>query len=858
MNLRGLSDVEAAARLRRWGPNELRTGGGRSLFRIGWQVASEPMFVLLVASGAVYLLIGGLRDALALLGFVFVVMGLTMYQERKTERALAALRDLSSPRAIVIRGGVQKRVPGREVVPGDLIVLTEGDRVPADGVLRASTNLTIDESILTGESVPVRKRVAAGAAGPVRPGGDDQPFVFSGTLIVGGQGMADVQATGERTAIGGIGEAVRGIRDTGTPLGREVRQFVRRMAGLGLAICLLLAVAYGLTRGDWLNGLLASLTLAMAVLPEELPVVLTVVLALGAWRLSRQQVLARRIPAVETLGAATVLCVDKTGTLTLNRMSVRALVVDGRRYVLEEAGERLPDACHELLEFAILAGHRHPFDPMERAFTALGDRTLAGTEHIDRDWTLVREYPLSDELLAMSRVWRATDGNGLVVAAKGAPEAIVDLCHLEAPASAAVEALVRGMADEGLRVLGVARSRRPASDLPGGQHDFPFEFLGLIGLADPIRPTAAPAVAECREAGIRVVMMTGDYPATARRIALEIGLPTAGGTLTGAELDALSDEALRARAATVDVFARVLPEQKLRLVQALKADGEVVAMTGDGVNDAPALKAAHIGIAMGERGTDVAREAADLVLLDDDFSSIVRAVRLGRRVFDNLKKAMAYVIAVHVPIIGMSLLPVLLGWPLVLRPVHVAFLELIIDPASSLVFEAEPGEPDSMRRPPRDPRDPLFGWRMLALSLLQGGGALAVAFAVFGLALLRGDAAGDARALTFTTLVLCNLGLIFSNRSRSRSALATLRSANRMLGGVTGGALGLLAAVLYVPALRALFGFSTLHAADLGICLAAAAVSVAWSDLVKVRIAAAGAPSSRPASGGAGSGPRAV
>jgi Ca2+-transporting ATPase len=434
----------------------------------------------------------------------------------------------------------------------------------------------------------------------------------------------------------------------------------------------------------------------------------------------------------------------------------------------------------------------------------------------------------------MSEVWRSRDGEDYVIAAKGAPEAIAELCHLGAAQAERLSRQVRSMADTGLRVLGVANASFRPANLPGEQHAFDFRFVGLVGLADPIRPAVPDAIRECSAAGIRVVMITGDYPATAQSIARQIGLTAPDDWVSGPDLDRMDDAELQRRITTVNICARVVPEQKLRLVNALKANGEVVAMTGDGVNDAPALKAAHVGIAMGGRGTDVAREASALVLLDDDFSSIVRAVRQGRRIFDNLRKAMAYIIAIHVPIAGLSLLPVLFGWPLLLLPVHVVFLELVIDPACSVVFEMEPEEADVMRRPPRDPREPLFSGGMLGLSLLQGLSVLLIVLTVFLIARSWGHDDLDSRALTFTTLIVANLGLILANRSWSRTILATLRTPNPALWWVLGGAVTLLGLVLYVPFLCALFRFDVLHPDDLLVCFTAGVVSVLWFEGLKL------------------------
>jgi Ca2+-transporting ATPase len=849
----GLSEQNAIARLKDDGYNELPSAQSRNLLSIAWNTVQDPIFLLLVGGGIIYWILGDLQEALILLGFVFFITGISLYQEGKTEHALEALRDLSSPRALVIRDGERKRIAGREVVRGDFIVLAEGDRVSADAIVLSCSNLSTDESLLTGESLPVRKVTAVGNVEMARPGGDELPFVYSGTLVVQGQGIAQVKAIGAQTEMGKIGKALQKIKPETTPLQQEMNRLVSRLFGIALSLCVAIVVIYGLTTRDWLKGVLAGITLAMAILPNEFPVVVTIFLALGAWRISQNHVLARRASAVETVGSATVLCVDKTGTLTQNQMAVQQLLAynqaeNPQPYDLGlHSSEALPEAVHQLVEFCILASQRDPFDPMEKAFKELGDRYLAHTEHLHSDWKLLREYPLSPHLLAMSHVWESADCKLYEVAAKGAPEAIADLCHFTPQQQKIMAAQVSQMASQGLRVLGVAKASivgapppflppHPSLNpehLPEKQHDFPFEFIGLVGLSDPVRPTVAAAIQECHTAGIRVVMITGDYPETAQTIARQVGLMQMGAVVTGAELDRMSDAELEQRIQSTNIFARAVPEQKLRLVNALKAKGEVVAMTGDGVNDAPALKAAQIGIAMGERGTDVARESAALVLLDDDFSSIVQAVKLGRRIFDNLRKAMSYLIAIHIPIAGMSLIPVLFKLPLVLLPVHVAFLHLIIDPACSIVLEAEPAEATVMQRPPRNPKEPLFGKKTLSLAVLQGGGILAIVLAIFAIALYRRQGEFEARALTFTTLILANLGLILSEGSTSRLSFKILKSPNPALWWVLGGGLLFLGLVLYVPFLRHLFSFSFLHPIDLAICLGGGAISLLWFELLK-------------------------
>lgn len=827
----GLSSAEAARRLAADGPNTLPGDGARGWHHIVRDTVRDPMFSLLLAAAGLYLVLGDLQESVSLALMVLVVIGLTLYQEGRTERAIQALRDLSSPRARVIRDGQVQTVAGMELVRGDLVLLAEGDRVAADAELLGSGELQVDESLLTGESVPVRKRAGTGLRRAA--GQEETAALYAGTLVVQGQGQARVTATGPRSEMGKIGRALQGVQAEESPLRRQTRTLVRRLAGLGLALCILLVLVQGLSRGDWLQALLAGIALAIAMMPEEFTVVLTVLPALGAWRLSRQQVLTRRIAAIETLGATSVLCVDKTGTLTVNRMRVAQLHAAGADLALDEQTRReLPEHFHALVEYAILASRIDPFDPMEQAFHALGQQFLTGTEHLHGNWVLAREYALTPELRAMAHVWQGEGVGSQVVAAKGSPEAIVDLCHLDASRRAQVASAADAMAARGLRVLAVAQARHAGPPWPAGEHDFDFGFTGLLGLADPLRAEIPQAVHECREAGIRVVMITGDYPVTARAIASQAGLDS-GEVLAGDEIDTLSDTELRQRLRTASVCARIAPTQKLRIVQALQAGGAVVAMTGDGVNDAPALKAAHVGVAMGGRGTDVAREAAAIVLVDDNFASIVRAVRQGRRIFGNLRKAMSYIMAVHVPIAGMALLPLLLGWPIVLFPMHIALLELAIDPACAMVFENEPADEDVMRVPPRDPRAPLFAGGAIVQSVLQGLGVLGGVLAVYVWGTAQLDES-QARALAFAALVLGNLALILSNRAGPRGLWASLRIPNHLLWGVTAFTLALLALALYFPPMSDVLHVAPLSPALLVLALAAAMACLLWFELLRV------------------------
>ncbi len=832
-DIRGITPKEASEILQREGYNELPSSKPKSLFGIALGVVKEPMFLLLVACGTLYLVLGDLKEGLMLLSFVFVIMGIEFYQEKKTEKALDALKDLASPRALVIRAGETVRIPGREVVKGDIVVLQEGDRVPADGLVLKSNNLLADESLLTGESVPVGKREWIDGDSIIIPGGDDLPVVFSGSMIVQGNGLVKVTATALNTEIGKIGKALESVKEEPTRLKREMGTLVKRLSVTGILLCVMIIVIYTITRGDLLNGFLAGITLAMAMLPEEFPVVLTIFLALGAWRMSKKSVLTRKPAAIETLGSATVLCTDKTGTITQNKMTVTRLF-NGTDFYGVVSGGAFPEAFHEIIEYGILSSQVNPFDPMERAIINTGDQFLKNSEHLHTDWLMEKEYPLSKDLLAMSRVFSNTGTRERVIAVKGAPEAIFDLCHLDGVRISEFEKAVALMATEGLRVLGVARAVLISGELPSVQHDFDLEFVGLIGLSDPVRENVPDAIKECYNAGIRVIMITGDYPVTAVNIGKEIGIVNPELIITGPELKNMTDDELCERIKTVNIFARVIPEQKLKIVTALKKNGEIVAMTGDGINDAPALKASNIGIAMGEKGTDVAREASSLVLMDDNFASIVGAVKMGRKIFDNLQKALGYIFAIHVPIAGLSLIPVLFsGLPLILWPVHIVFLELIIDPACTMIFEAEKEEKNVMSRPPKDINEPFFGAGKILFSCLQGVGIIIICLGVYFIGLRMGYSEKGVRTLTFVTLIIANISVILSNRSWTSGIFRILSTQNKAVTWITGGAVVFLILILKVPFLLNLFQFEKIGYAELIVCTIAGFSSIIWFEIYK-------------------------
>ena len=892
----GLSAAEAARRLATEGPNLLPGSAPKSTLAIVRDVVTEPMFLMLLAAGSIYLALGDRGEALFLLGFVFVVIGITLAQERKTQRALESLRDLSAPRALVIRDGQEQRIAGREVVRGDLLVLHEGDRIAADALL-IDGQLEVDESLLTGEAVPVAKlplaqdsqnaqaSASAGApatrAGPPQarpaPSGDSAAHevasvgavaasagppqarpapsggsaahevasvgaIYASTVVTRGVAVAQVCATAAHTAVGRIGADLAATVEPPSALQQGSRRLVRNL-GIG---ALVLALAQVLLGWWWnsrplLESLLSGIALAMAILPEEIPVILTVFLALGAWRISHQKVLTRRVTAVEALGAITVLAVDKTGTLTMNRMAVAELASDEQHFRPESASE-LPEHFHLLAEFAMLATPADPFDPMEKAIQHFGHQWLQGTEHVHDGREPEFEYALSGEILAMTRVFASDEPNVHLLATKGAPEAVADLCHLDAAQQGAIRRQVEAMAERGLRVLGVARGRwKGAAPAPGqsppwpqSQHDFDFDFLGLVALADPPRTEVPAALAECRRAGVRVIMMTGDHPATARAIAQQVGLSDRPDVITGAQLEGLDDASLSERLRHVDLCARLKPQHKLRLVQLLRASGEVVAMTGDGVNDAPALKAADVGIAMGERGTDVAREAAALVLLDDSFARIVAAIRQGRRIDSNIRKAVRFVFAVHVPIIGLALVPTLLHWPVLLLPVHIVLLELLIDPACSIVFEAEAEDSDTMARAPRPVSDSPFAAAPLLWSVLQGLGLAAVLLGGQAWLVHQGWHPDQGRTVVFGTLVLCVLLLILANRDLSRPALLGVTDPNPWLWRMAAAMGVLLTAVMGIAWLRNLMGLALPGAQGAVVAGCLLALCLVWLELVRL------------------------
>ncbi|TGK02381.1 cation-translocating P-type ATPase [Leptospira selangorensis] len=769
---KGLSFQEASELLHKFGPNESKLKK-TSFWKTTLSILSEPMLSLLLACGFIYALLGDLEEAITLSIAVIAVISLTIFQKNKSEKALESLRKLSPLRAKVIRAGKKIEIDSAFIVPGDLVFLSEGDKVPADGYLIDGLNLHSDESLLTGESIPVLKEETdPNNLGPY----SEFQKIYSGTKIVSGEGIFKVLFTGDSTSIGSIGKEMGEISESESPLQKEAKKFTMFFFLGALVVSVFLIYGLGIRNGNWMQSVLAALTFLMAVLPEEIPVVLSIFFSLGAWRISKSGVLTRKLNSIESLGAATVLCVDKTGTLTENQMKVKGLVSSEKNSLFEFKTQDIAEEFHLLLEFSILASKKDPFDPMEKAIRELGINLLYDTEHLHADWTLEKEYPLSPKLLALSYAWNSEESGTFVIGTKGAPEAIFDLCHFSEERTIEWEKITETYSLQGYRAIGVARSKIVNSSLPENQHDLEFEFLGLILLEDPIRESVPSSVSECIQAGIRVIIITGDHAGTAKAVASKIGLEGYQESITGDELEKLTSDELDSKLDTVGIFSRIKPAQKLKIVRAFQKKGEIVAMTGDGVNDALALQAAHIGISMGKRGTDVAREASDLVLLDDNFSSIVKSVFLGRRIYENIQKSVSYILSVHIPIIGMSLLPAFTGDPIFFFPAHILLLELIIDPTCSIVFESLDLEKGDRYSSPRRKNSSLISLSRFILSFSQGAGVLALLLVSYFWLKQEGHNENQIRSFGFIFLVVSNFSLMLTNLTHQGGFISILRS----------------------------------------------------------------------------------
>ena len=812
----GLSTIRARQLLAEVGPNRLVPDGAPSSF-IAWilRPASDPMVVLLLVAGATYFALGDFFDAIVILVALVPIIGVSVLLESRAERALERLKHLTAPTATVWRDGHPVVLPAEMIVPGDLAALQEGDVAPADGTLIEATQIMLDESALTGESLPVSK----GTEGP-----SAERQVFAGTTVVSGRGIFEVTETGLRTRYGQIGQLVGQVASPATPLQRLIRRLVWQLAAVALGFCVAVAAIELLSGHGWAAALIAGVSLAMAAIPEEFSMVYTLYLSLGAWRLARERALVRNLGSVETLGAATVICADKTGTLTRGHLEVVGLEATSGTVSLDRP---LGGSERAVLEAAILASEPTPFDPLEKAILA-----FAVAHGIDvgglHDGRLVADYPFDPVLKYVSHVWEHS--SMCRIAAKGALEGILRKSLVSAEdREQAIEAN-RRLASKGLRVIAVAIGDVPDGGADRVDDERQLHFVGLIAFADPLREGVAEALRACREAGIRVIMITGDHPVTAHAVAdgLELSHDEQRPVATGDDVDAADEAALANLVREVGIFARIRPEQKHRIVRALRAQGEVVAMTGDGINDAPALREADIGVAMGQRGTEVAREAADLVLLDDNFATIVAAVRDGRRIFENLRRAFGYLIAFHAPLLLGAFIVPLIGAPLLLLPVVLIWLELVVHPVASLVFENDPAPPDLMSRPPRPSGAGLLVSNGLIRSLVQGLSLAIGVLALYLFALGSSEAVPEARAMAVASLMLGQFVLVLAARSPTRPLWTMGLRGNRALGPVLAAMLVSLVVVLYIAPVAAALELAPLSISRWLIAGLVAAVATLW------------------------------
>ncbi|MGG7147499.1 cation-translocating P-type ATPase [Clostridium butyricum] len=819
-NLGGLNSEEVEKLQKKYGMNELVSQEKPNMLKKFLGVFKEPMFLLLLIAATVYFLLGAPKDGAIMLVFVGFVASITFIQEWKTEKTMNALKDLTSPKVNTLRNGKNILIKSTELVPGDVVFLSEGERIPADCIVLEPSNFSVDESILTGESEYVMKVSTTQSEKSTDYWKKD--ILYAGTLCVFGKCTAIVKFTGINTEYGKIGKAISEAKDEPTPLQKKVSILVKNIAIAGLILCISVMVASYFYSFDILNSILSGISLAMAIIPEEFPVVLTVFLSMGAYRLAKNNTLMRKISAVETLGSATVLCVDKTGTITQNKMKVKSIYSDGIIFNNEDLKNQ------ELSDLMVLSCEKDPYDPMEKAILEAANLSQLET---------VYKYDLSKKIAFDSKTKRMANiyikDNKYYVAVKGSAETVLGLCNLDKQTMDEINIEIDKMASNGLRVLALAdcTSEEVYEDL----ECYELTFKGLVGLQDPPKEGVEEAIKLCKKAGIRVVMITGDYSKTAMAIGEEIGLKFTDKVIIGNEIDSLSENELCEVVKSCDVFSRVIPEQKMKIVKALKKNGEIVAMTGDGVNDAPALKSADIGIAMGQRGTEVAKEAADMILMDDNFTTIVKSVKDGRRVYDNIRKAMVYILIIHIPIAAMAMFAPLFNLPPLLLPMHIMLLELIIDPTCSIVFEGEPAEANIMENPPRPPQEPLLTRSLTIKVVLQGIIMFLAAFMPFHYMIDLGISSEYARSFSLITFIVANVTLVLVNRSNTELLYHLIKekgSKVRLI--VNSMALIMVFAIVYIPILNGFFRTEKIGIYPLIIAIVLGFISTGWWEIVKI------------------------
>lgn len=819
-NLGGLNSEEVEKLQKKYGMNELVSQEKPNMLKKFLGVFKEPMFLLLLIAATVYFLLGAPKDGAIMLVFVGFVASITFIQEWKTEKTMNALKDLTSPKVNTLRNGKNILIKSTELVPGDVVFLSEGERIPADCIVLEPSNFSVDESILTGESEYVMKVSTTQSEKSTDYWKKD--ILYAGTLCVFGKCTAIVKFTGINTEYGKIGKAISEAKDEPTPLQKKVSILVKNIAIAGVILCISVMVASYFYSFDILNSILSGISLAMAIIPEEFPVVLTVFLSMGAYRLAKNNTLMRKISAVETLGSATVLCVDKTGTITQNKMKVKSIYSDGRIFNNEDLKNQ------ELSDLMVLSCEKDPYDPMEKAILEAANLSQLET---------VYKYDLSKKIAFDSKTKRMANiyikDNKYYVAVKGSAETVLGLCNLDKQTMDEINIEIDKMASNGLRVLALAdcTSEEVYEDL----EYYELTFKGLVGLQDPPKEGVEEAIKLCKKAGIRVVMITGDYSKTAMAIGEEIGLKFTDKVIVGNEIDSLSENELCEVVKSCDVFSRVIPEQKMKIVKALKKNGEIVAMTGDGVNDAPALKSADIGIAMGKRGTEVAKEAADMILMDDNFTTIVKSVKDGRRVYDNIRKAMVYILIIHIPIAAMAIFAPLFNLPPLLLPMHIMVLELIIDPTCSIVFEGEPAEANIMENHPRPPQEPLLTRSLTIKVVLQGIIMFLAAFMPFHYMIDLGISSEYARSFSLITFIVANVTLVLVNRSNTELLYHLIKekgSKVRLI--VNSMALIRVFAIVYIPILNGFFRTEKIGIYPLIIAIVLGFISTGWWEIVKI------------------------
>ena len=820
VNIEGLTDEQVLESRRQYGANRLDFKESNRFLDILKGLVHEPMILLLLVASAVYFITGDFADGIFMVAAILLVAAISIYQDGRSRNALEKLKTFIHPKSKVIRNGVVKEIDSEELVLGDKVMIEEGTYVPADGVIISSNDFSVNESLLTGEAMQIYKDPS------------DNNTVFNGTIVTSGLAIIDVTAIGNETQLGKIGKSLESIKEEKTPLEKQIGNFVKWMVIIGIVVFLIVwAINYFMSY-NILDSLLKALTLAMSILPEEIPVAFTTFMALGAWRLMKMGVVVKQMKTVETLGSATVICTDKTGTLTENKMQLSKLYTLTTGYAA--AGQQPLQADEkELVRLGMWASEPIPFDPMEIALHNAYAATT-GTDERPR-YNMVHEYPIGGKPPMMTHIFENGNGNR-IIAAKGAAEAIIKLSRLSVEEKHKVQDAVQALSHEGFRVLGVGESSFEGNQFPEKQQQFSFNFKGLVAFNDPPKSNMNKVLQDFYDAGINVKIITGDNAATTQSIAKEIGFKGFEKNIGGNDLMMLNENELKEKAAEEQIFSRMFPEAKLKIINALKDNGEIVAMTGDGVNDGPALKAAHIGIAMGKKGTEIAKQAASLILVDDDLSKMVDAVAMGRKIYTNLKKAIQYIISIHIPIILTVFLPLALGWiyPNIFTPVHVIFLELIMGPTCSIIYENEPMEKNTMLQKPRPFTNTFFNWKELATSIVQGLMITAGTLLIYQYAVRNGYDENTTRTMVFATLISANIILTLVNRSFYYSIFTTLKYKNNLVPLIIFITITITTALIYIDPLAAFFKFDHLNMQQLLISIAAGFVFVIWFEFVKL------------------------